>query len=379
MTAPARALSHNQRAAATLACLPGMHPGRMERLLDRWATASDAWAAVSHHPSEVAHHLVTARTTLSDARALVAQWSTIDSAAVAARCAARDTAVWCGTDAEFPIHEPIPNRPHVLLGEGAQLDALESSGRPRVAIVGTRGATPTGLADTERLAHALATAGCVVVSGLAIGIDGAAHRGAIAAGGTTVAVVATGLDVVYPRRHVALAHQVRTHGGIITESGFGTGPEAPRFPIRNRIIAALADVVVVTEATERGGARITADHAIEYGRTLFALPGSRRNPAAAGCNALIADGANPLLRPSDVLVALGVDAPPDIDAVWDGTVTPPRTDAERRVLAAITDGGASLDELVARSGLDPAALSATLHALQISCAVRAERGRWWPT
>jgi DNA processing protein len=144
-------------------------------------------------------------------------------------------------DAEF--HEGMPL---VLLGEGERPDAFAA---PRVAIVGTRAATPIGLDDSYELAATLARAGITIISGLAIGIDAAAHEGALAAGGLTVGVVATGLDVVYPRRHTTLFARVRKHGVIVGEHDFGVHPLAWRFPIRNRIIAALADAVVVVEAT----------------------------------------------------------------------------------------------------------------------------------
>ena len=139
----------------------------------------------------------------------------------------------------FPIR--CPNRPPVLLGEGERPDALDA---PRVAIVGTRSATPHGLADARELGAFLAGAGVTVVSGLAIGIDGAAHEGALDAGGLAIGVVATGLDVTYPRRHRALFDRVREHGLVVGEHGYGVQPSRERFPVRNRIIAALAQFVV---------------------------------------------------------------------------------------------------------------------------------------
>jgi len=182
--------------------------------------------------------------------------------------------------------------PPLLLGAGARPDAFDA---PRIAIVGTRAATPMGIADAREIAAFCARAGITVVSGLALGIDGAAHEGALDAGGLTVGVVATGLDVVYPRRHRHLYERVREQGLIVTEHPPGTQPLPWRFPIRNRIIAALADGVVVVEAARAGGAISTANHAIRFNREVYALPGSRRNPAAAGCNLLIRDGANSLL------------------------------------------------------------------------------------
>ena len=210
--------------------------------------------------------------------------------------------MWIAGDADYPIADPLPDLPAVLFGEG---DAPEALAAPRVAIVGTRSATPHGLADARELGAFLAAAGVTVVSGLAIGIDGAAHEGALDAGGAAIGVVATGLDVVYPRRHNVLTQRVRGRGLLLTEYPFGVQPHRAQFPERNRIIAAAADVCVVVEATATGGARITAEDAVRYGRDVFALPGARRNPAASGCNQLIADGAQVLLDPGDLLIALG--------------------------------------------------------------------------
>ena len=217
----------------------------------------------------------------------------------------RGTRVYVDGDERYPIGDDVPQRPPVLLAEGDVPDVFD---RPRVAVVGTRAATPHGLADAREIGAVLGAAGITVVSGLAIGIDAAAHEGALDVGGPVVGVVATGLDIVYPRRHRVLFDRVRRGGLLVSELGYGVQPRREQFPIRNRIIAGLADVVVVVEATVRGGARITAERAVEYNRQVLAMPGSRRNPSAAGTNALIADGAHPLLEPADVLVALGLTA-----------------------------------------------------------------------
>jgi len=229
--------------------------------------------------------------------------------------------------------------PRTLLGEGDRLDAFDA---PRIAIVGTRAATPMGIADAREIAAFCAHAGITVVSGLAIGIDGAAHEGALDAGGLTVGVVATGLDIVYPRRHQRLYERVRAQGLIVGENDYGTQPLPWRFPVRNRIIAALADAVVVVEATASGGARITANDAARFGRDVYALPGSRRNPAAAGCNALLLDGAKPLLDPSDVLFALGCGN--SLESGWSHLPRPPDAD-QRNVLRALAGDAATIGQL----------------------------------
>jgi DNA processing protein len=276
-----------------------------------------------------------------------------------------------------------------------------------------------GLADAWELGAFLGAAGVSVVSGLAIGIDGAAHRGAIQAaeaaahalavehstdgesregGGSfgelgtpplpepqpragPIGVVATGLDVVYPRRHRVLFERVRQHGVLLSEQPFGVRPDRGRFPIRNRIIAALADVVVVVEATLSGGSRITADRALDYGRPVLAVPGSRRNPAAAGCNALLADGAQPLLDPSDVLVALGLT--PGARRLWDTAPAAgrpaPISAGAAAVLKALGGEAAHPDQLASRTGLDPGQVALGVEELIALRRATRDRGFVWPT
>jgi DNA processing protein len=258
----------------------------------------------------------------------------------------------------------------VLLAEG---EVAEVWGRPRVAIVGTRAATPHGLADAYDLGAVLADAGVTVISGLAIGIDAAAHEGALAAGGPVVGVVATGLDVVYPRRHRVLFERVRRAGLLVSELGYGVQPRRELFPVRNRIIAALADVVVVVEATARGGARITAERAIDYGRPVLAMPGSRRNPSAAGTNELIRDGAEPLLEPSDVLVALGLTP-----GLRRPGREPPSTGAAGAVLRACGGDAATLDQLVSRTGLTVTDVAVAVRELERDGWLDRAEGLWWP-
>jgi DNA processing protein len=288
---------------------------------------------------------------------------------------------WLRGDPGFPLRDADEldamvgaGMPRVLLGEGDRADAFDA---PCVAIVGTRAATPMGMADAREIAMFCARAGITVVSGLAIGIDAAAHEGALDAGGLTVGVVATGLDIVYPRRHERLYRRVREQGVIIGENAYGTQPLPWRFPIRNRIIAALGQATVVVEAGRTGGATITARHALEYGRDVYALPGSRRNPAAAGCNALIADGAKPLLDPADVLFALGQGG--TVPGGWLPPPKPPPDPDQRRILRVLGGDGATIDEIERRSGLPSARLGGAVRALERDGRVRRSRGLWWPT
>ena len=362
-------------AAATLVCLPDMGPSRLRAVLDRWPDPTAALAAVRDGKGGEALPPGGPPFRADERETLVRNWASAARVLdLAPELTRRGTSVVREGHPDYPIGDEIPDRPAVLLVEGAAPDVLA---RPRVAIVGTRSASVHGLADARDLGAFLARCGITVVSGLAIGIDGAAHVGALDAGGGVVGVVATGLDVVYPRRHVVLFERVRSSGVLLSESGFGARANRFRFPVRNRIIAALADVVVVVEATRHGGARITADYGLEYGRPVLVVPGSRRNPSAEGCNALLADGAQPLLDPDDVLVALGLT--PGSRRGW-GAPPPrpaPRGDG-RRVLEACGGEAASVDQLVSRTALTPEAVTIALRDLERQGWVEHRRGWWWP-
>jgi DNA processing protein len=362
-------------AAATLVCLPDMGPSRLRAVLDRWPDPCTALAAVKDGRGCDALRPDARLFGAHGRHELARRWArAAHMLDLGPELARRATTVLLDGEDGYPICDDVPDRPAVLLLEGA---APEILGRPRVAIVGTRSATVHGLADARELGAFLAGCGVTVVSGMAIGIDGAAHDGALDAGGGAVGVVATGLDVVYPRRHVVLFERVRAAGVLLSETGFGIGADRFRFPVRNRIIAALADVVVVVEATLRGGARITAEAALEYGRTVLAVPGSRRNPAAEGCNALLADGAHPLLEPDDVLVALGLT--PGARRGWGAPPAraTPRGDGER-VLQACSGEPATVDQLASRTALPPAAVTIALLDLERQGWIEHKRGWWWP-
>jgi len=357
-------LTASELAGVTLACLPGMTPNRLRILLSEFSGPEGALrGVVDGHADDVLS---------ADLR----RWrAAVDVDATARLVARRGTRVYVDGEAAYPIVDAVPDRPAVLLAEGAREDAFHA---PRVAIVGTRAATPHGLADAEELGSVLGRAGVTVVSGLAIGIDGAAHRGAIDAGGRVVGVVATGLDITYPRRHATLFDQVRAQGLLVGEQGFSVRPLPPRFPVRNRIIAALADVLVVVEATRRGGARITAHHALEYGRPVLAVPGSRRNAAAAGTNELIADGAQPLVDWSDVLLLLGLDAAAANRTVPPADPRPPPGVDAAAVLHALGGESATLDQLTSRTGLAPGEVAVAVRALERDRWVERAQGAIWP-
>ncbi|HVW31227.1 MAG TPA: DNA-processing protein DprA [Acidimicrobiia bacterium] len=308
---------------------------------------------------------------------------TVHRAASDALALSRGTRLLRPGEPGWPIADPVPGGPERLYMEGRRPEVLKSA---RVAVVGTRAATCHGLADAWEIGAFLGAAGVSVVSGMAIGVDGAAHHGALQAAEAgaeaagPIGVVATGLDIEYPRRHRALYQRVRRFGVLLGEQPFGVPPHPGRFPVRNRIIAALADVVVVVEATLKGGSRITAERALDYGRPVLAVPGSRRNPAAAGCNALLADGAQPLLDPSDILVAL--DLTPAAPRLWSSSSAGGRATeagpAARAVLKALAGEAAHPDQLAARTGLDPGQVALAVEELVALKRARRDRGFVWP-
>jgi len=201
-------------------------------------------------------------------------------------------------DNEYPDRlRELPDPPLVLFGRGSPL-LLKA---PAIGVVGARKASQYGLRTARRFAGHLAGQGVAVVSGLALGIDGAAHRGALEARGPTIAVLGSGLDRIYPAAHRSLAGEIARHGLILSEYPPHTPPDRHRFPERNRIVAALSERLLVVEAGERSGSLITAGFSLDLGRDVFCVPGDLDRPGSRGTNRLIADGAIPALEPEDLL------------------------------------------------------------------------------
>jgi DNA processing protein len=239
-----------------------------------------------------------------------------------------------------------------------------------VAMVGSRNPTPQGAANAKAFARSLCESGVGVVSGLALGVDGAAHEGALQGGGPTIAVVGTGLDRVYPKAHHALAHAISSNGLLISEYLLGTPPLAANFPQRNRIISGLASGTLVVEATLQSGSLITARLAAEQGREVFAIPGSIHAPQSKGCHALIRQGAKLVDCAQDVLEDLRLNmALPASDSVTRqadcGARKAPATD-EERLLDAMGYDPVSLEALQHRTGLPTAQLQADVLTLELA-------------
>lgn len=259
-------------------------------------------------------------------------------------------------DADYPRSLlEIPDPPSVLYVRGNP-GLLRNRG---LAIVGSRNATPQGLQTAETFAKALATRGLAIVSGLALGIDAAAHRGALAAEGATIAVIGTGADRVYPARNKELAMAIAEHGTIVSEFPLGTAAIAANFPRRNRIISGLVQGVLVVEAALESGSLITARLAAEQGREVFAIPGSIHSPVARGCHRLIKQGAKLVETAQDVLDELGnhpesPGVPEFVDAA-----------ASSDILTALGYDPCALDDLVARTGISADLLLGELLALEL--------------
>jgi DNA processing protein len=248
--------------------------------------------------------------------------------------------------------------------------------QPQIGVVGSRNATAQGLDTAQSFAAALIGRGLVVTSGLALGIDGAAHRGALAAGGPTIAVCATGLDRVYPARHKELAHAIVARGLLVSEFSPGMPPLAENFPQRNRLISGLSLGILVVEAARESGSLITARLAAEQGREVFAIPGSIHNPMARGCHQLLRQGARLVETVDDIVEELAAVLGPALSEALAGpisdveTSTKPPVEPEpardlRGIWQAVGDEPTTLDQLIERLQSSPEQLSEALLRLEL--------------
>ena len=347
-----------------LALVPGVGPRIRRVLLDRFGTAR---AVLQAAPSELLEiHGVGPKLTSKIAGACRES----DAEREIAICREHGIQILTEAEAAYPkVLREIPDPPGVLFvrGELKPEDALA------IGIVGTRHPTQYGLRQAERLAASLARAGLTIISGLARGIDAAAHRGALAAGGRTVAVLGSGVLNIYPPEHQKLAEDVLARGAVLSESPPRAQPLAGTFPQRNRIISGMSLGILVVEAGSHSGALISARHAMEQGREVFAVPGRIDDRTSEGCHRLIRDGARLVERPEDILEELGplfAAAPCADGQIVHHPAELLLNDLEQKILSAIRGDATSIDEIVAETGYSVPQVLSTMSVLEIRHVIR---------
>jgi DNA processing protein len=368
--ARAMPLTHSQDelcAWLTLTLTEGVGPATARDLLAAFGPPQEVLEASFTALAKVAGSAVAERLKASDA----ARGAAVD--ATLAWVQAPQNHILTLADAQYPqalLQAPDP--PAVLYAKGD----LALLTRPAVAIVGSRNATAQGLANAEQFARTLSNAGVAVISGLALGIDGAAHRGALQGPGATIAITGTGQDIVYPSKHRELAHEIARAGLILSEFALGTKPLAGNFPRRNRLIAGLSRGVLVVEAATQSGSLITARLAGDLGREVLAIPGSIHSPQSRGCHQLIKQGAKLVESAQDVLEEL------HLGATHLATEEAPRASTAleqelHALLDALGHDPTDLDTLCTRTGLAADEALARLTALELEGGVaRLPAGRW---
>jgi DNA processing protein len=329
-----------------LSLVPGLGGQSFRALLSAFGLPTHVFAATRHQLSRVVPEPLAARILQRDRDSEVekaVQWTTQPRHAVLTLA-----------DADYPRQLlEIPDPPALLYVVG-NVPLLCS---PALAVVGSRNGTPQGLENARSFAHAFSDAGLVIVSGLALGIDSAAHRGGLKARGSTIAVLGTGIDVVYPKRNEPLAEEISARGALVSEFPLGAPPNAANFPRRNRLISGLARGCLVVEAALNSGSLITARLASEQGREVFAIPGSIHSPLSKGCHALIKQGAKLVESAQDVLEELGVG----------GAVAPSASGSNEShvLLEKMGFDPCDIDVLIERTGLTTEVVSAMLLELEL--------------
>lgn len=335
----------------------GIGPARVRALLDHFGSLEAAWHADAWSM---------ARTGLD--RRAIESWietrRTLDLDAEMARLEALGVQVLTWDDPEYPsLLREIPSSPPVLYVRGEVSPADEWA----VAVVGTRRMSAYGEAVTRRLVTDLVAAGLTIVSGLALGVDALAHQVALESGGRTIAVLGSGVDRLYPARNRGLATRIMRQGAVVSDYPLGTPPDATNFPPRNRIVSGLARGTLVIEAGEQSGALITASFALEQGREVLAVPGSIFARNSRGPNALIRDGATPVLEAADVIQALDLEMVLPQREVRELI---PDNNEERLLLSFLSDEPCHVDELGRASALEAAELSSLLAIMELKGLVR---------
>jgi DNA processing protein len=354
-----------QQARIALSHLPDIGPRRAVQLVQHFGGIAAAWGSS-------AAHLQQALGWPSKGAEKVASFFQQDPAQLADKTLrSPGTHVIFPEDPLYPAWlRAIPDPPQVLFWRGNP-DAWQQLQRP-LAMVGTRQPTPYGAQIAERFAHELAAQGVAIVSGLAFGIDAAAHRGALKAQGLTVAVLGSGIDWIYPTEHRDLYQQICQYGLVLSEYPPGQSPKPWTFRLRNRIVSGLSRGLIVIEAGPKSGTLITVDCANEQGREVFALPGLITSEQSIGTHRLIQQGAHLLTDISEILAILG----------WENTPLPPPspepinlTNEEKHVYVLLSDHPLHVDEIAQRASLEPARLTGILTLLEMSGAVQQLPGK----
>jgi DNA processing protein len=358
------------RATLQLSMLPGIGPRILTSLLERFGSPAGVLAATG--PELAAVDGVGAKLI----HAIRTAGHHVDVEAILRWCREHDTDIVTRGTEHYPQRlEDLPDAPPLLFVRGG----FTSEDELAVAIVGTRHATTYGLRQAERFGYSLARAGVTVVSGLARGIDSAAHEGALSGGGRTIAVLGSGLGQIYPSEHKGLADAVAADGALISEYAPDAKPHGGRFPQRNRLIAGLSLATLVIEAPDHSGALITARLAGEQNREVLALPGAVTSRASRGCNQLIRDGATLVQTVDDVLESLGpishsvkTEDGHEVRNASELTLN----DLERTILDAIESTSTPIDQVIARCGLPAHRVIATISVLEMRRLVRRLSGQY---
>lgn len=331
--------------------VPYIGSNRLQRLLDRFGTLEHAWKAPAHE----------LKTTLDERSlaSLIKRRQEIDPDQEMAKIERAGVQVITRQCAAYPsLLAEIPVPPPVLYVKGT----LSQDDAVAISIVGTRRLTSYGREITKRLASELAQAGVVIVSGLARGIDGVAHEAALAASGRTIAVLGSGVNVIYPPEHRNLAGRIVESGALVSDFPPDRGADAPNFPARNRIIAGMTLGTIVVEAPARSGALITTDFAVDYGREVFVVPGSVMSGASEGCHRLLRAGARLVTCAADVLDDLNLGVPHSDQAVQQSL---PMDEDERRLLALLTSEPRHIDDVADAAGRPVGQVAAVLLTLEL--------------
>jgi DNA processing protein len=352
----------------------GVGAVRMRQILEFFGSLETAWNAPSEGlltaglPPKVVENFITVR-------------KQIDLDRVMKNLEAKGVKVLTIQDSDYPRRLKEINQPPPVLYIKGSVNVEDDWA---VAIVGTRRVTPYGRQVANEIAQFLAQNGVTVVSGLARGVDAIAHQSAIRAGGRTIAVLGSGVDVIYPPEHSRLAGEISAQGAILSDYALGTKPDGINFPPRNRIISGLSLATIVVEAGETSGALITAEFAVEQGKEVFAVPGSILTPQSEGTNRLIEQGARPLLKMSEILDVLKLEQIPEKQ---NSRKQFPLNPTETKLLQSLSQDPVHVDEVSRNSGLPISEVSATLTMLELKgmvsqvggmkyVAIRDEKGKY---